>query len=94
MRHDGRGPAGGLAAAEYVGLVAVVALVIGGLLVLRPHDAGRRPPVRPLPGIIDLIGAPVRPPTPPRTRTGPVRRPRPRPPRERHLIDVPRWLLG
>lgn len=82
---------GGLAAAEYVGLVAVVAMVMGALLVLRPHDAGRRAPVRPLPAIIELIGAPVqpvvRPPRPPRKR-------RRRPPSEPHIVDVPGWLLG
>ena len=86
-----RAGSGGLAAAEYVGLVAAVALVMGALLVLRPHDAGRRAPVRPLPAIIELIGAPVqpvvRPPRPPRKR-------RRRPPPEPHIVDVPDWLLG
>jgi hypothetical protein len=89
----------GLAAAEYVGIVLVVALVLGALLVLRPHSPGRTPPVRPIPAIMRLLGEsqrllePPRPPAPP----GPRPRPRPRPPRPRPAplpqIEVPEWLL-
>jgi hypothetical protein len=93
-----RAPSRGLAAAEYVGLVAVVGLVIAGLLVLRRHDAGRTPPVRPLPAILELIGAParplVRPPPRPTPRPRRPTRPRPRRPVEPRIVDVPRWLVG
>jgi hypothetical protein len=88
----------GLAAAEYVGIVLVVALVMGALLVLRPHSPGRTPPVRPIPAIMRLLGEPQRLLEPPRPPVTPGRpRPRPRRPRPRPAplpqIEVPEWLL-
>jgi len=89
----------GMATAEYVGLVAAVCLVIAGLLVVRPHDAGRTAPVRPLPAIVDLIGEPARrllpPPPRPNPRPPRPRRPRPRPvPTPRIVVELPPWVVG
>ncbi|NBP86799.1 MAG: hypothetical protein EBU54_17105 [Mycobacteriaceae bacterium] len=83
----------GSAVVEYAGIVAVIACLFGGLLVLRPASAGRHAPVRPIPAIIRLIQAPAAPvlvpsrPRRPRTRR-PSRRPRPAPPE----IWLPAWL--
>jgi len=86
----------GMAVLEYVGLVAAVALMLAGLLVLRAHTVGRRAPVRAVPAVVHLLGRPgglitvdrppppVRPPRPPH---------RPRPPRPPVVVDVPDWLL-
>ena len=88
MTHDR-----GSAVVEYAGIVAVIACLFAGLLVLRPVSAGRRAPVRPIPAIIRLIQAPAAPVlTPPRRRPVPrrpyVRRPRPKTPD----VLLPTWL--
>jgi hypothetical protein len=78
---------------EYLGLVGCVAIVIGGLLVLREHTVGRRAPVRPVPVLERLLD--VLRDEPPRVRTTRVRpRPAPRrPARPRPTVEVPDWLV-
>lgn len=78
---------------EYLGLVSCVALVIGGLLVLRQHTVGRHAPVRPIPVLERLLD--VLRDEPPRVRPPTVRpRPRPRrPTRPRATVEVPDWLV-
>jgi len=88
MTHDR-----GSAVVEYAGIVAVIACLFAGLLVLRPVSTGRRAPVRPIPAIVRLIQAPAAPVLmPPRRRPSPrrpyVRRPRPKPPD----VLLPTWL--
>ena len=88
MTHDR-----GSAVVEYAGIVAVIACLFAGLLVLRSVSTGRRAPVRPIPAIIRLIQAPAAPVlTPPRrrpaTRRPYVPRPRPKPPE----VLLPAWL--
>jgi len=83
----------GSAVVEYAGIVAVIACLFAGLLVVRPVSPGRRAPVRPIPAIIRLIQAPAAPVlTPPRrrpaTRRPYVPRPRPKPPE----VLLPAWL--
>ena len=74
VRHDD-----GSAIVEYAGIVAVIACIVGGLLVLRPVNPGRRAPVRPIPAIARLLQAPI-------TPVVPLPRPRPR----RHRPSVRR----
>ena len=88
MRHDD-----GSAVVEYAGVVAVMACLFAGLLVLRPVSGARRAPVRPIPAIVRLIQAPAAPVlVPARRRPRPhrpyVRRPRPEPPD----LMLPTWL--
>lgn len=83
----------GSAVVEYAGIVAVVACLFAGLLLVRPVSAGRRAPVRPIPAIIKLIQAPAAP-VLTRTTTRP-RRPRSRPRRPRTpppQVLLPTWL--
>ncbi|MCU0308556.1 MAG: hypothetical protein MUE51_12465 [Thermoleophilia bacterium] len=92
----------GAGAAEYLGLVAAVGLLVGALLVVRPHLGGRTPPVRPIPAVVRLLGAPVRlmapapapaaRPAPPRARRAPRVRRRPPPPPPRPVLMLPEWL--
>jgi len=91
MRRPGRR---GSAITEYAALVAVLATLIGALLVMRPHRVGRVP-IDPVKAVGALVHpAPVvRPPrlTPPRVRTTRPRRPaRPRP--RRPVVRIPEWL--
>lgn len=84
----------GSAITEYAALVAVVASLIGALLVMRPQRAGRVPidPVRAVGALVHPapVVRPPRltpaPPRPPRTR-------RPARPRTRRpIVQIPRWL--
>ncbi|MDX6646083.1 MAG: hypothetical protein QOK40_1810 [Miltoncostaeaceae bacterium] len=92
---DGPVGAAGSAVAEYLGLIAAVAAVVAGLLVLRPHVVSRRPPVRPLAPFVRILGE-LAPPSPPRAaprRPAPPGRPAPRRPRPAPLVvPLPTWL--
>jgi hypothetical protein len=87
----------GSTTAEYIGIVVVVVGLFLALLTVRSTDLGKRAPVRPLPAIIRLIQAPMRPitPTVPR-RPGPPRGPRkPRPPGVAPPpVLLPQWMGG
>lgn len=83
----------GSAVVEYAGIVAVVACLFAGLLLVRPVRPGHRAPVRPLPAIIRLIQAPAAPvvartPTRPRRHRSRPHRPRTPPPQ----VLLPTWL--
>ena len=87
----------GAAIVEYVAAIAAVGLLFLGLLVLRPHEVGRRDPVRAIPRITRLLQEPVRRLSPLRAVPARPRRPavrRPRPPRAPVIIDLPEWMIG
>lgn len=88
----------GSTTAEYVGIVLVVVMVFLALLVLRSTDVGRQAPVRPLPTILRLIQAPMRPLAPVRTQPSRPRPPRPRRPRPQRpappAVLLPPWMGG
>jgi hypothetical protein len=84
----------GSAVAEYVGAVAAVAALMGGLLALRPQAISRRPPVRPLAPFVRLLAEVAPPPARPAT-AGPSRPRRPGPPRRRPgplVVPLPTWF--
>jgi len=90
-----RARASGAGVAEYVGLVAAVAAVVGGLLVLRPHTISRTPPVRPLAPFVRILAelASPAPPRPPTAHPARARRPVPRRPAAGPLVvALPRWF--
>ncbi len=62
----------GSTTAEYVGIVIVVVVVVLGLVAVRSTTLGRRAPVRPLPAILGMLEAPLRPIVPARP-AAPVR---------------------
>ena len=81
---------------EYAGIVAVIALVMAGLLVLRPVHLGRRAPVRPIPALVRLIERPpvsVMPRIPARPRPPRPKRPRPSRPQPPGVL-LPTWAAG
>jgi hypothetical protein len=80
---------------EYAGLVAAVAIIIGALLIARPHVVGRTPPLRPVTPLARLL-QPLERPRPARpARPAPPRRPtRPRTRRPSVVVRVPDWALG
>jgi len=87
----------GSTTAEYVGIVVVVVILFLTLLMVRSTDLGRRAPVRPLPAILRLIQAPMRPITPiaprrPIVPRGP-RTPRPPAPAPPPVL-LPPWMGG
>lgn len=94
MRH--RAPAGaGSAAAEYLGSITAVGLMMLALIAVREHQPHRRPPIDP----VARIGAIVRPPPvirAPRVRPrGPAVPARPRRPgRPRPTVLAPVWAIG
>lgn len=91
----------GFAAVDYLGIIAVVGIVLVGLVTLRPTRVGPETPVDVIPPIVRLLGRPVdnlepRPSRPARPRPqAPTRpRPRPRPPRPAggpSTIPLPQW---
>ena len=94
MRRGARTRAGS-AAAEYLGAVAAVGLMMLALIAVREHQPHHRPPIDP----VARIGAIVRPPPvirPPRVRPrGPSVPARPRrPPRPRATVLAPVWAIG
>jgi hypothetical protein len=85
----------GSTTAEYLGIVIVLVLLFIGLLAVRSTSLGRRAPVRPLPAIMKLIEAPLRPIVrPPVARPDRPRAPRrPRPPRPAPPgVMLPSWI--
>ena len=87
----------GSTTAEYVGIVIVIALVMLALVTVREATLGRTAPVRPLPAILRLIEAPLKPITPrPAARPAHPRAPRaPRPPRPAPpSVLLPPWVSG
>lgn len=85
----------GSTTAEYVGIVIVLVLLFIGLLAMRSTSLGRRAPVRPLPAIVKLIEAPLKPivkPAPARpSGSRPPRRPRPPRPAPPGVM-LPTWI--
>jgi len=91
----------GASAAEYLGVICAVAILLGGLLAVGEHRVRRQAPVDP----VEVVARPLMPPAvprPPRVRTAPAagatatpvtRRPRPPRPR-RPVVEVPRWAAG
>lgn len=87
----------GSTTAEYVGIVIVIALVMLALVTVREATLGRTAPVRPLPAILRLIEAPLKPITPrPTARPARPRGPRaPLPPRPAPpSVLLPPWVSG
>lgn len=83
----------GSAAAEYLGVVAAVGLMMLALVAVRQHQPHRRPPIDPVGRIGALVSAPAVP-RPVRVRPGPSA-PRPRrPPRPRATVLAPIWATG
>lgn len=87
----------GSTTAEYIGIVIVLILLFIGLLAVRSTSLGRRAPVRPLPAIVRLIEAPLKPilrPAPARgDRPRAPRRPRPPRPAPPEVM-LPSWIGG
>src|SRR5205823_10597944 len=95
IRRAGLAGAAGAGVIEYLGLIAAVAAVVGGLLVLRPQAVSRRPPVRPLAPFVRILSelAPAPLPRAKRPRPARPRRPVPRPPRPGPLVvPLPTWF--
>jgi hypothetical protein len=91
---DVRASERGVAALDYLAIVAVIALLVAGLLVVREQVASRQAPVRPLPGLVRLlgrVGEVLDPHRPHRPRPARPRRPRPRP--DPVIVRLPPWLL-
>jgi hypothetical protein len=90
-------PAGaaGSGVVEYLGLIAAVGAVVGGLLLVRPQVVSRRPPVRPLAPFVRIL-AELAPPSVP--RPAPPRGPRQRRPVPRRqgpgplVVPLPTWF--
>lgn len=93
----------GSAAVDYLGIVAVIAILMASLVTLRPHRAGPRSPVNPITPVVRLLGHPLlnltpKPATPPNPR-GSSTKPRPkprakralRPSREPVTVLLPEW---
>ena len=91
----------GASAAEYLGVLAAVAVLMGGLLVVGEHRVRRQAPVDPVEVLARAVAVPA-PPPPPRARRVPGvgERPAPTPrrkrkaPPERPVVEVPRWAAG
>jgi hypothetical protein len=87
----------GASAVEYLGLVAAVAILMGGLLAVGEHRVRREAPVDPIAVLVRVVTPPAAPPPPRVRRAGArpraARRTRPAPP-PRPVVDVPRWALG
>ncbi len=79
----------GQAAVEYLAIVGVVAVVLGGLIAVGEARTSRRPPIDPF----RVLADPVRPPVVPRVRTSGRRPLPPRRPDGRPLVTAPRWAL-
>ena len=95
----GRGAERGASAAEYLGVIAAVAVLLGGLVTVGEHRVRRQAPVDPVEVLVKAVTRPSLP-RPPRARPAPwaVARPAPRRPRpalpERPVVEVPRWAVG
>ena len=91
----------GASAAEYLGVIAVVAVLLGGLLTVGEHRVRRHAPVDPVEVLVRSVAVPA-PARRPRARRGADAAPRPAmvPPRPRParparpLVEVPRWARG
>jgi hypothetical protein len=89
----------GSAAADYLGIIAVIGIMMVGLVAVRPTRVGPKAPVDVIPPIVRLLGHPVdnlnpRPPPSHPKRPRPPRPPRPRPQRpgsEPSTIPLPEW---
>jgi hypothetical protein len=97
----GRGRERGASAAEYLGVIGAVAILLGGLLAVGEHRVRREAPVDPV-EVVARVLTPPAPPRPPRVRPAPaagsrpapaIRRPRPARP-TRPVVEVPRWAAG
>jgi len=91
----------GASAAEYLGVVAAVAVLLSGLVAVGEHRVRRQAPVDPVEVLVRAVSVPA-PPRPPRARPAPGTRARPAPaprrprraPPERPVVEVPRWAVG
>jgi hypothetical protein len=87
----------GSSVAEYLGGVAAVGLLMLALVVLRPHQPARRPPLGPVAHLRALVHQPA-PPRVRRARAATPARPRPRrsrpPAPARPTVLVPGWAIG
>lgn len=91
----------GASVAEYLGVVAAVAVLLSGLVAVGEHRVRRQAPVDPVEVLVRAVSVPT-PPRPPGARPAPVagarpapapRRPRRAPP-ERPVVEGPRGAVG
>lgn len=85
----------GFAAVDYVGAVALVAVLMAALVAVGAHEVSRRAPLNPAKPLAALVAKPVLRPRPraatPRRGRAP-RQVRPRTRREPLIVDAPVWI--